>query len=146
MTTLTAIWIKRMTGGPMDPAPRATLATGRGIVGNADQGGHRQVTILSNVTWSDVTAPAGATPDPIVRRANLLVSDLDLANSRNKILTVGSVRIRIMGETRPCEQMDRAKPGLKAAMSAPWGGGAYGEVLDDGEIAVGDAVTLVEPP
>jgi MOSC domain-containing protein YiiM len=27
-------------------------------------------------------------------------------------------------------------------MSVPWGGGAFGEVLDDGEIAVGDDVTL----
>lgn len=46
------------------------------------------------------------------------------------------------GEVRPCEQMDEAMPGLKAAMSVPWGGGAFGEILDDGEIAVGDTVSL----
>ena len=139
-STLTAIWIKRMKGGPMDPATRASVVAGRGIVGNADQGGHRQVTILSDTAWAAVTAPVGATPDPRVRRANLLVSGVDLANSRTKILRIGAVRIRILGETRPCEQMENAKPGLKAAMSVPWGGGAYGEVLDDGEIAVGDTV------
>jgi hypothetical protein len=27
-------------------------------------------------------------------------------------------------------------------MSVPWGGGAFGEVLDDGEISVGDSVEL----
>jgi MOSC domain-containing protein YiiM len=52
------------------------------------------------------------------------------------------VRVRIYGETRPCEQMEAAVPGLRDAMSVPWGGGAHGEVLDDGEIAVGDPVTL----
>ena len=30
-------------------------------------------------------------------------------------------------------------------MKANWGGGAFGEVLDDGQIAVGDAVHWVEP-
>ena len=30
-------------------------------------------------------------------------------------------------------------------MKANWGGGAFGEVLDDGRIAVGDAVHWVEP-
>jgi hypothetical protein len=29
-------------------------------------------------------------------------------------------------------------------MSVPWGGGACGEVLDDGEIAVGDDVRLLD--
>ncbi len=142
MSQLTAIWIKRMKGGPMDPAQRAAVVAGKGIVGNADQGGHRQVTILSSAAWQSVTSPVGDTPDPRVRRANLLVSDLDLANSRQKILRIGGVRIRILGETRPCEQMEQARTGLKEAMSVPWGGGAYGEVLDNGEIAVGDPVTL----
>ena len=115
----------------MDPASQARLVAGRGIVGNADQGGW-QVTVISATGWTSVTSPLGVTPDPIVRRANFLVSDLDLVNSRNKVLQVGAVRIRILGETRPCEQMERAKPGLRDAMSVPWGGGAYGEVLDDG--------------
>ena len=127
----------------MDPVARASVIAGRGIVGDANQGSTRQVTILSDKDWSEVTAAPG-TPDPIVRRANLLVSDVDLVKSRNKILQIGRVRIRLLGEVRPCERMEEARPGLKAAMSVPWGGGAYGEVLDDGEIAVGDEVTLHE--
>ena len=34
-------------------------------------------------------------------------------------------------------------PTMLEAMSVPWGGGAFGEVLDDGEIAVGDPVQLL---
>jgi MOSC domain-containing protein YiiM len=126
----------------MDPAERARVVAGKGIVGNANQGGKRQVTIVSSKHWADVTAPLGSTPDPRLRRANLLVSDIDFSDARGKILTIGDVRVRIYGETRPCEQMEAAVPGLRDAMSVPWGGGAHGEVLDDGEIAVGDIVRL----
>ncbi len=146
MSRLEQIWIKRMRGGPMDPAARAQMKAGRGIVGNANQGGKRQVTIVSSKHWTEVTAPLGATPDPRLRRANLLVSDIDFSDARGKILTIGPVRIRIYGETRPCEQMEEAVPGLQQAMGVPWGGGAFGEVLDDGEIAVGDAVDLQRSP
>lgn len=142
MSELTQIWIKRMHKGPMDPAPAAAMVAGKGIVGNANQGGKRQVTIVSNKNWEAVTAPLGATPDPRMRRANLLVSDIDFSDARGKILQIGTVRIRIYGETRPCEQMEAVAPGLQKAMSVPWGGGAFGEVLDDGEIAVGDSVEL----
>jgi hypothetical protein len=34
--------------------------------------------------------------------------------------------------------MDDAVPGLRKAMSIPWGGGAFAEVLDDGVITIGD--------
>ena len=141
---LEQIWIKRVRRGPMDPADRARVVAGKGIVGNANQGGKRQVTIVSNKHWTDVTAPLGNTPDPRLRRANLLVSDVDFTNARGKILKIGNVRVRIYGETRPCEQMEAAVPGLQDAMSVPWGGGAHGEVLDDGEIAVGDPVVIVD--
>jgi MOSC domain-containing protein YiiM len=137
---LKAIWIKRAHWGPMDPAQRASLRTGRGIVGNADQGGRRQVTLIDEDEWDAVVAPLGVPVEPAVRRANLLVSGVSLADTRGRILRVGACRLRIGGETRPCERMDEAQPGLQDVMSRPWGGGAYAEVLDDGEIEVGAAV------
>ena len=142
MSELRQIWIKRMKGGPMDPAPRVRVVAGKGIVGNANQGGKRQVTIVSARHWQEVTAPLGDTPDVKVRRCNLLVSDIDFNDSHGRILKIGSVRVRIYGETRPCEQMEMAAPGLQAAMKVPFGGGAFGEILDDGEIAVGDPVSF----
>ncbi len=60
--TLERIWIKRMKGGPMDPRDRATLVAGRGLAGNANQGGKRQVTILSKEVWEQVTTPLPDAP------------------------------------------------------------------------------------
>lgn len=136
---LRRIFIKRAHYGPMDPVDSAQAVAGRGLRGSADQGRRRQVTVLGEESWREATAHLPS-PDPIVRRANLLVSGIDLRDSRGKVLRIGAVRIRILGETRPCERMDEACRGLRAALSAPWGGGAFGEVLDDGEIRVGDAV------
>ncbi len=42
------------------------------------------------------------------------------------------------------KRMDEALPGLKAARWPNWGGGAFGEVLDDGQIAVGDLVAWTD--
>jgi MOSC domain-containing protein YiiM len=36
--------------------------------------------------------------------------------------------------------MDEALSGLRKAMEHDWGGGVFAQVLDDGEIAVGDPV------
>jgi MOSC domain-containing protein YiiM len=72
-----------------------------------------------------------------------LVAGTALAGSRGRVLRVGPCRIRIFGETKPCEQMEAALTGLRAAMYPDWAGGAFGEVLDDGRIAVGDPVGWV---
>ena len=142
---LERLWIKRSHRGPMDAVERATLRAGRGLVGNADQGGRRQVTIIARRRWDGVNEALADAVDPALRRANLLVAGIDLDRTRGRTLRVGSCRLLIRGETRPCEQMDAARPGLRGALQPAWAGGAFAEVLDDGEIAVGDAVAWADP-
>lgn len=141
---LDAIWIKRMKRGPMDPATEAALVAGRGIRGNANQRGKRQVTIIERERWDALMKELGADLSPSTRRANLMVSGVSLAGMRGRVLRIGACRVRIYGETKPCERMDEALPGLQQAMRPNWGGGAFGEILDDGVIHIGDAVSFEE--
>jgi len=141
---LERIWLKRVKRGPMDEYQRATLRAGRGLVGNANQGGKRQVTLIESEKWSAMIQELDVSLDPAARRANLLVSGIDLANNRGRILRIGNCRVRVWGETRPCERMDEAYPGLQQAMQRDWRGGICAEVLDDGDIAVGDSVVWEE--
>lgn len=134
------IWIKRSFRGLMDEQEEARLLAGRGLQDNANQGGARQITLLEKERWDEVTSGLGASVDPKRRRANILISGISLRDSRRRVLRLGDCRLRIRGETKPCERMDEAFQGLREAMWADWAGGAYAEVLDDGCIRCGDPV------
>jgi len=129
----------------MDPVNAAQLEASGGLRGNANRGGKRQVTIISQERWAELMDALGADVPPSARRANLMVSGLNLENSRGRVLRVGTTRLLINGETRPCERMEAAHAGLQELMKERWGGGAFAEVLDGGEIRVGDAVAFESP-
>jgi len=137
-----ALWIKRFKRGPMDRVERAELVAGRGVRGSANQGGKRQITIISEEAWNDALRELGVDVDPSARRANVMLRGVDLENARGKILRIGDCVIRIYGEVRPCERMDEARQGLRAALRPHWRGGVFGEILEGGTIAVGDPVAL----
>ena len=136
-----AIWTKRAHGGVMDSADQATLVEGEGLVGDANFGATRQVTVIEKEVFDRIEAEL---PDsgPVMRRANIMVSGIRLEDSRDQVLTLGDVKIRIRGETRPCELMDEQCPGLRDALDLHWGGGAHGSVIRGGELRVGDTATI----
>jgi hypothetical protein len=122
MAMLHQIWIKRAHRGKMD------------------QGGKRQVTLIDRERWHELTDRGDGNLETNARRANLVIDSVDLFDSSGKTLRIGPARLLIHGETRPCERMDEALPGLQEAMRERWGGGAFAEVIEGGEIAVGDPV------
>ena len=137
-SSVAAIWIKRAHRGPMDRVERAELVAGRGVRGSADQGGRRQISIISEEAWNDAVRELGVGVDPSARRANVMVRGVDLEEARGKLLRLGACLIRVGGEVRPCERMDEAKEGLRNALRPHWRGGAFGEIVEGGAIAVGD--------
>jgi MOSC domain-containing protein YiiM len=141
---LEAIWSKRAHRGVMDPLAVATLVAGRGVEGSVGRSSRRQVTILDADHWARVTTALGVALNPVVRRANLLVSGVSLAQTRGRVLRIGAARVRIGGETTPCERMEEAWPGLQEALVPDWGGGAFGQVITGGVVRVGDAVQWEE--
>jgi MOSC domain-containing protein YiiM len=138
---LERIWLKRAHRGPMDPMDAATLVEGKGVQGSASFGSYRQVTIIALERWLAMMAELGADVDPSARRAELMVSGLDLERSRDRLVTLGACLLRIGGEVKPCERMDEAYRGLREVMAPQWRGGVWAEVLRGGDIMVGDAVS-----
>ena len=141
---LEAIWIKPARREAMDPVEKASAVAGRGLVGNADFGAERQVTIVEREVFEALPTQIRDAIDLSARRANLMVHGIRLANTRDRVIQIGPCRIRIRGETKPCHRMDEVCPGFQDALKPDWGGGAWGDVLDDGEIRVGDGVNWLD--
>ena len=144
MGVLEAIWLKRARGGPMDPVDEAVAVEGRGLEGGADFDRDRQVTLIEREVFERLKAEVDDSVEPVMRRANLLVSGIRLEDTRNRTLAVGDLRIHIHGETRPCGRMEGACEGLMDALDPHWGGGAHGSVVNDAIISVGNDVRWEE--
>jgi len=144
MSEIVAIWSKRFKRGPMDPLMFAELVAGRGLAGNTEQGGKRQITIISEESWNEVIEALGMFVDPSIRRANVMIRGVDLEQSRGKLLKLGPATVRIYGEVTPCRKMEDAQPGLQQAMRPRWRGGVFGEIVEGGVIRIGDEVSVAE--
>src|SRR5262245_28484684 len=99
----------------MDSVLTARLIPGRGVEGSADNNRYRSVTLIEREVWDRLMLETGGSAAPSARRANLLVSGIPLAETRDRILCIGNVRLQIRGETKPCEQMEKAVTGLQHA-------------------------------
>ncbi len=141
---LEAIWIKRAHGGAMDSVESTVAVENAGLDGNADQGGWRQVTLIEKEVFDRISEARGEAVDPSVRRANFLLSGIRLEETRERVLCVGDLRIEIRGMTRPCEVMNAQHDGLREDLEPNWGAGAFGVVLGDASVSVGDGVDWEE--
>ncbi|HJQ12007.1 MAG TPA: MOSC domain-containing protein [Gemmatimonadaceae bacterium] len=132
----------------MDSVAEATLIEGQGVAGSADRSRRRQVTLLESEAWKTCMEELGVAGDPSLRRANILLSGVELAHTRGRVLAIGDARLAVGGEVTPCERMEQAIPGLQAALRPNWRGGVFSQVLAGGVIRVGDRVewdTVAEP-
>jgi MOSC domain-containing protein YiiM len=102
----------------------------------------RQVSLIRAEDWAAAMADLGGDIDWWKRRANLLVEGVDVENRAGAVVRIGAVRIQITQECDPCSRMEEIAPGLKAALTPHWRGGALGKVLAGGDIRVGDAIEI----
>jgi MOSC domain-containing protein YiiM len=116
-----------------------------GLVGDLAVQAYRGVTLLAAGQWKEVQAELAADLPWYTRRANVLVDAERLGHLIGKEISVGDVRLKIEGETRPCDLMDRLHNGLKEALKPNCRAGVHCRVLQAGTIRVGDAVTCPIP-
>ncbi len=117
----------------------------RGVVKPGGKG-KRQVTLLERTDWDAAMAEVGRAIPWYERRANLLVDGLDLPQVAGVRLRIGpDVVLEVTRHTDPCERMEALAPGLFAALSSDWRGGACSRVLAGGRIAVGDEIRIEQP-
>jgi MOSC domain-containing protein YiiM len=128
---------------PMETMDAASVTVAAGIEGDSrGKPDARQVTVLTREAWEAACAELGQAPDWTTRRANILIEGLRVEGKPGRIIRIGEVELEITGETDPCNRMDEQVPGLRQALTPDWRGGVTCRVRHDGNIAVGDAVSL----
>ena len=142
----------RLRGIAIRSAPRAPMETLQSVQITQKSGlegdcrgtyGPRQITVLSQEAWDQACNDVQTALPWTTRRANLLISGIELQQTTRKILQIGTVRLAITGETDPCQRMDMQHLGLRKALSPAWRGGVTCFVLNEGQIQVGDEVQLL---
>lgn len=142
MPQVLALYLRPSARTPVRAVPLAQAITDQGLDGDHAVGGRRQVTLLDIAAWNDACRETGVTLDPSHRRANIVVEGIDLAASIGQVLRIGTSRLQILGETRPCELLDDSALGLNKALRPHRRGGVYGRVLEGGPIRIDDPVSI----
>ena len=143
MGKLISIAVKKEKGGDMAILEKANISLETGVSNDArGKSGARQVTIVSNESWKDTCAELGGEVSWTARRANLLIEGIELRETTGMFLHVGNTIVEITKETSPCKVMDKAHFGLMSALTPDWRGGVLGRVIVEGNVQIGDEVSL----
>jgi len=143
VATLLGIAIKRRKYAEMELLPQVQLSPESGLAGDyRGAPGKRQVTLLSLADWNRACAELGIEQPWHARRANLLVDELPLFETKGALLTLGEAVLEVTGETDPCERMEAVQPGLFKALAQEWRGGVTCRVITGGLLTVGMNISL----
>lgn len=140
------LWIRAREGGPMEPRERLELVADQGIRDDHTFGRMRHVTIVFEDDWKAATDQLGRDVDPAGRRANVLISGGGGGALIGSTIRLGPALVRIKGETVPCPVMDQAAEGLREALAPDTRAGVWGRVVEGGELAIGDGLTVEQAP
>lgn len=149
-----AIHVASTAGAPMVARQRAHLLAGRGIEGDryAEGTGHWSpirrrgdgLTLVAAETLAEVNATYGLGLTDADTRRNVTVRGLDLDATLGRELLIGGVRVRVARRCEPCQYLEGLL-GRDVLIPLVHKAGVRVEILEDGEIAVGDAVHLATP-
>ena len=137
------IYVYSQNDAPCEERDSCEALPDSGLAGDRRRPRRRSVTLLSSEVWAETTKGLGVQLPPETRRANLLVSGIDLQAAVGQCLQIGEVVLKVWGETEPCQKMDDKFQGLQQALAPQMRGGVCAEVETGGLLKVGDAVVVV---
>jgi len=148
---LVAIYVTPAAGAPMETRAVVAATTGvgldgdryalaRGTYSNTNRG-PRDVTLIEREAIDAVRADGVAIAEADTRR-NLVTEGVPLNHLVGHTFRVGRVRMRGVKLAEPCAYLEQlvGVDGVNPAFVHR--GGLRAEVLDDGELRVGDSITL----
>ncbi len=145
MGRLAGIARREKKRAPMETLEQAEVSDQTGVAKDfRGKPGNRTVTVISTRAWRKVCAELGQDIPWTIRRANLLVDDIDLPRSVGQIIQIGEVRLEVTMEVDPCFRMEEQVKGLKAALTPDWRGGVGCTVLRNGAVSIGNPVTIID--
>ncbi len=141
---LIGIALRNKRRGQMCQIDTSAIGLKFGVKGDyRGRAGPRQVTILSQESWSDACGQLNIDLPWTIRRANLLVTGKRFSSEDvGRIISIGKVELRITRETTPCHRMDDARAGLREALDIDWRGGVCCRVEQEGIIRIGMVAEL----
>lgn len=130
------------------PVERANARAGRGLEGNryywedgsAPRGA--AITLIAAEAVEAVAADGDVAVEPAATRRNVLTRGIAVNELVGKRFRIGNVECEGVALCEPCSTLESmTQPGVIKAFVHR--GGLNADILDDGEIAVGDPVTTV---
>lgn len=135
--------------GAIEPIDHVAVSLEAGLAGDFRGAvkpggrGRRQVSLIEAADWDAACAELGIGLPWWHRRANLLVHGVDLPQTPGTRIRIGDdVLLEITQECDPCSRMEQVAPGLKAALTPDWRGGALAKVIAAGSIAIDDEIRI----
>ena len=102
----------------------------------------RQVSIITKESWDLVCQELGTKLHWTMRKANIIISGIDLENTTGSILKIGNFFLEITGELPAGNGMEEQYAGLKKALKPNWRGGVTAKVVQEGVVNENDEVLL----
>jgi len=151
--SVVAIFIAPAEGASMEPRDEVRAIAGKGLEGDryaVDAGKYsgfriedsqRAITLIEREAIDGAVQEYGVELEPIETRRNIVTEGVALNHLVGHEFTVGGVRLRGFDLSEPCTYLEeQTRTGVRKALIHR--GGLRAEILSDGPIRVGDAITL----
>jgi MOSC domain-containing protein YiiM len=126
--------------------PSVVAEAGKGLVGDRYHGAkHRHVSVQSRSQLDEAAGELGRPVESGLTRRNITLESGDVPTTPGTRLRIGEALLEVVRVAAPCRLLDdEIGPGAAAALRRR--AGSVMRVLESGVIAVGDDVTVEDPP